>query len=69
MQKTFSGMVPLNMVLGFAEDYERVIINARVELILVLARNNDSLNTGSPVVPSKIELTHVMWKVAHVNRH
>jgi len=39
----FNSYVPLNMLLGFCEDYRRVVINARHELILIRSRNNNNL--------------------------
>ncbi|XP_071578870.1 uncharacterized protein [Temnothorax nylanderi] len=36
----FNFCVPLNIFLGFCEDYRRVVINARHELILIRARND-----------------------------
>ncbi|XP_071579967.1 uncharacterized protein [Temnothorax nylanderi] len=37
----FNFCVPLNLLLGFCEDYERVVINARHELILIRSRNDN----------------------------
>ena len=36
----FNFCVPLYILLGFCEDYKRVVINARHELILIRARND-----------------------------
>ncbi|XP_077276983.1 uncharacterized protein LOC143905438 [Temnothorax americanus] len=42
----FNFCVPLNQLLGFYEDYKRVVINARHELILIRSRtDNNCLNT------------------------
>ncbi|XP_071581652.1 uncharacterized protein [Temnothorax nylanderi] len=38
--RQFNFCVPLNILLGFCEDYRRVVINARHELILIRARND-----------------------------
>ncbi|XP_070515862.1 uncharacterized protein [Cardiocondyla obscurior] len=38
----FNFCVPLNMLLGFCEDFRRVVINARHELILIRARNDNN---------------------------
>ncbi|XP_036146769.1 uncharacterized protein LOC118646927 [Monomorium pharaonis] len=43
----FNFCVPLNMLLGFYEDYRRVVINARHELILIRARNDNNCLVGS----------------------
>lgn len=36
-------ILPLSILLGFCEDYERMIVNARHELILILMRNGNWL--------------------------
>ncbi|RLU16029.1 hypothetical protein DMN91_011787 [Ooceraea biroi] len=38
----FNFCMPLNMLLGFCEDYKRVMINARHELILIRLRNDNN---------------------------
>ena len=38
----FEVLIPLNMILGFAEDYQRIVVNAKHELILT--RSNDDKN-------------------------
>ncbi|KYN30223.1 hypothetical protein ALC57_00318, partial [Trachymyrmex cornetzi] len=47
---------PLSMLLGFCEDYKRLIVNARHELILIQARNDNNWLVGNPVTESEIEL-------------
>ncbi|XP_018397683.1 PREDICTED: uncharacterized protein LOC108775731 [Cyphomyrmex costatus] len=38
----FNFCVPLNKLLGFCEDYKRIVINARHELVLIRARNDNN---------------------------
>ncbi|KYM97799.1 PREDICTED: uncharacterized protein LOC108778131 [Cyphomyrmex costatus] len=62
----FNFFVPLNVLLGFCEDYRRVVINARHELILLRARNDENcLMENSAVVP-KLELFKIQWRMPHV---
>ncbi|EZA55663.1 hypothetical protein X777_04305 [Ooceraea biroi] len=42
----FNFCVPLRMLLGFCEDYRRVVINARHELILIRSRNDNNDKFG-----------------------
>jgi len=44
----FNFCVPLNMLLGFCEDYRCVVINARHELILIRSRNDNNYLIGDP---------------------
>jgi len=51
--------MPLSMLLGFCEDYKRLIVNARHELILIRARNDYNCLVGNPVTESEIELLKI----------
>ncbi|XP_036145567.1 uncharacterized protein LOC118646548 [Monomorium pharaonis] len=62
----FNFCVPLNMLLGFCEDYKRVVINARHELILIRARNDNNCLVGDPAQEPEIELFKVQWRIPHV---
>lgn len=62
----FSAIIPLNRILGFAEDYNKLIINCRHELILqrsssvancVILEKNENL---------EIEIQKVQWRVPHI---
>ncbi|XP_036140658.1 uncharacterized protein LOC118647460 [Monomorium pharaonis] len=62
----FNFCVPLNMLLGFCEDYRRVVINARHELILIRSRNDNNCLVGDPAREPEIELFKVQWRMPHV---
>lgn len=64
-EKTYSMIIPLQYALGFCEDYKKVIINARHELILVRSRSNNDVYT-CPTDSFNIEVTKIQWKVPHV---
>ncbi|XP_066585606.1 uncharacterized protein [Prorops nasuta] len=62
----FNFCVPLHMLLGFCEDYKRVIINARHELILIRARNDiNSIFSSNKFTDSRFELYRVQWRIPH----
>ncbi|KYN00607.1 hypothetical protein ALC62_08617 [Cyphomyrmex costatus] len=61
----FNFYVPLNMLLGFCEDYKRVIVNARHELILIRARNDNNCILGNPATEPEVELIKVQWRMPH----
>ncbi|XP_011865812.1 PREDICTED: uncharacterized protein LOC105560908, partial [Vollenhovia emeryi] len=62
----FNFCVPLNMLLGFCEDYKRVVINARHELILIRARTDNNSIKGDSKTEPEIELLKVQWRMPHV---
>ena len=46
----FNFCVPLNMLLGFCEDHKSLVVNARHELILIRARNDNNCLVGNPTI-------------------
>ncbi|XP_036144961.1 uncharacterized protein LOC118646369 [Monomorium pharaonis] len=62
----FNFCVPLNMLLGFCEDYRCVVINAHHELILIRACNDNNCLVGEPAREPEIELFKVQWRMPHV---
>lgn len=62
----FNYCVPLNMLFGFCEDYKRVVINSRHELILIRSRSDVNGIHGDNLLKPKVELYKVQWKMPHV---
>ncbi|XP_024877869.1 uncharacterized protein LOC112458460 [Temnothorax curvispinosus] len=68
----FNFCVPLNILLGFCEDYRRVVINARHELILRSRSDHNCVVDPKKTVPRdpakdpKITLLKVQWRMPHV---
>lgn len=64
----FSCCVPLRMLLGFAEDYKKVVLNVRQELVLLRSStDNNCVITAEQDARVKINLTKVNWRVPYVN--
>lgn len=60
----FSFTVPLSHLLGFAEDYRKVVMNAKHELIL--NRSNSNVNCGTVKDVAKeidVNITRIVWRV------
>jgi len=62
----FNFCIPLSTLLGFCEDYKRVIINARHELILIRARNDNNCMFTSVEKTPLIDLFKIQWRMPHV---
>lgn len=63
----FSAVVPLNKILGFAEDYKKIVMNCKHELIL--NRGQSVLNSvilSDDVAHIKINIQKVQWRVPHI---
>ena len=63
----FDVKIPLKMFLGFAEDYQKIIINCRHELVLIRANSDDGaiLQTGTAEAV-KVNLENIEWLMPHV---
>lgn len=64
---SFSASIPLCNILGFAEDFKKVVINSRHELILLRSNTNLNavkLNTGEVV--DDVLINKIVWRVPHV---
>ncbi|KMQ90747.1 hypothetical protein RF55_9459 [Lasius niger] len=58
--------VPLYMLLGFCEDYRRVVINDCHELILIRSRNDNNCLFGDLTLEPVINIFKVQWRMPHV---
>ncbi|XP_049782810.1 uncharacterized protein LOC126184463 [Schistocerca cancellata] len=63
----FNFCIPLKMILGFAEDYKKIIINARHELVLIRSRQDiNCIVSETADTKSKIVLENMHWEMPHV---
>ena len=63
----FDFCVPLNFLLGFCEDYKRVVMNARHELILIRSRNDNNCLIGNSELLPEINIFKIQWRLPHVS--
>lgn len=71
---TFSACVPLNTLMGYAEDYQQVLVNVRLELVLNRSASNANMiiprlppatgtaSTGSP----ELSVKKIVWYIPYV---
>lgn len=67
-EEAFSFCVPLKLLLGFAEDFKKILINVKQELVLVRSRTN--LNALIDSVGDKdlsLTLNTVQWQVPFIS--
>lgn len=65
----FNFCVPLKMLLGFAEDYTKIIPNAKHELILTRAKSNNSAVNVDPTTTDleyDFTISKISWRVPHI---
>lgn len=60
----FFAYIPLKFLFGFAEDYKKVIINMRQDLVMIRARSDINCYKGETTATFDIE--KIEWKVPHV---
>lgn len=62
----FSYLLPLSTLLGFAEDYHSILLNAKHELIIIRSRNNTNVFVGAHDNVN-ITIQKIQWRVPHIN--
>lgn len=64
----FNVCIPLRMVLGFAEDFRKIILNIKQELVLIRSNsdNNAILNSANNE-NVEVKLDQVSWKIPHIS--
>ncbi|KAJ8913082.1 hypothetical protein NQ315_006583 [Exocentrus adspersus] len=64
----FNVCIPLKMLMGFFEDYKKIILNMKQELVLI--RNSDDLDAVTATDETekpKINIEKLYWRVPHVS--
>lgn len=67
----FDFCIPLWLLLGFAEDYKRIIINVKQELILLRTSTDNDLfvapaGTTAATLDWKINIDKIVWRMPHL---
>lgn len=68
----FDFCIPLRLLLGFAEDYQRIIMNVKQELVLLRSSTNYDLivapdTSTEATLDWKLTLSKIVWRVPHVS--
>ena len=63
----FDIILPLKKILGFCEDYKKLILNAKLELVLLRSRNDLNCWTYTSDQSTKIKLHKIQWWMPHIN--
>lgn len=58
--------IPLRSIFGFAEDYRKILMNAKHELILLRSRSDVNCFVGANNL-STIEINKIQWRIPHVS--
>ncbi|KAK9754609.1 hypothetical protein QE152_g1139 [Popillia japonica] len=69
--KKFNVCIPLKFLFGFAEDYNKIIMNVSHELILVRSKTDDNCyknNAGTGTNKGKITIDKIEWHVPHTKK-
>lgn len=66
--KEITCCIPLKMLLGFAEDYKRILLNVKQELVLIRASTDDNIVVVPQTVKQyKLMLKTIAWKMPYVH--
>lgn len=61
----FNYCVPLAMLLGFAEDYKKIVPNAKHELVLIRAKTNNN-SVATTIAGYQFKINKIAWKMPHI---
>lgn len=62
----FNFCIPLKHLLGFAEDYQKIILNSKHELILIRSRSDENSYISTAKDNMIVNITKLQWKMPHV---
>lgn len=66
-QGYFNVCIPLHMLSGYFEDFRRIVVNMRQELVLIRSSNDkDSVISEDDSEEPKIDITKIFWAVPHI---
>jgi hypothetical protein len=64
----FNVCIPIKMLLGFFEDYRKIILNMKQELVLIRSSNDlDAVTSIDETEKPKITIEKLYWRVPHVS--
>lgn len=63
----FNFCVPLKMLLGFAEDFNKIILNSKHELILLRSKSDqDAFFSTDAKEKIQLNIINITWKIPHI---
>ena len=64
----FNVCIPLKMLMGFFEDYKKIILNMKQELVLIRSSSDlDAVSSVDDTEKPKINIDKLYWRVPHVS--
>lgn len=64
--QSYRMILPLRFVLGFCDDFEKIILNSKHELILVRSRSDQNAYVA-PAELANFNVNKIQWKIQHVS--
>ncbi|KAJ8914168.1 hypothetical protein NQ315_016247 [Exocentrus adspersus] len=65
--RKFSVCIPLKMLMGFFEDYKKIILNMKQELVLIRCSNDiDAVILEDDSEKPKIHIERIYWRMPHI---
>ncbi|XP_055316115.1 uncharacterized protein LOC129575904 [Sitodiplosis mosellana] len=58
-------ILPLRFIFGFCDDFRKIIMNSKHELILVRSRSNNNFYTSAEDI-LRLSVTKIHWKIQHI---
>lgn len=65
-QGEFSVLIPLRMLMGFFEDYKRIVVNVKQELVLLRSASDLNAVYSENAVSVELVITDITWMLHHI---
>lgn len=59
-------VVPLRFLFGFCDDFRKIVLNSKHELIMVRSRTNTNMYQGANDI-LRVQINKIQWKIPHVS--
>ncbi len=64
---SFNFSLPLSKLLGVCEDYRRILVNVKTELILLRSSTNlNAIKAATGTTQATLNITNIAWRVPHI---
>lgn len=63
---TYRMLFPLRFIFGFCDDYRKIIMNCKHELILTRSRSNECIYEANAELV-KLKINKIHWKIPHIS--
>lgn len=65
--QTYNMILPLRFIFGFCDDFNKIVLNSKHELILTRHRSNLNMYIGDAALNLEFTVNKIVWKIPHIS--